>query len=126
MGLNGTTLEYVPGLNGRATRATTSLNGTSPEKVPKTSLPLVNLAEAKFECTFGRGCVGYCCQNGRPGLYADEDERIQANLERILTMLRPEARALVQEQGYVTRRLREGRYPMVRVLDGWCVFFNEG
>src|SRR5262245_19913746 len=127
--LNGTS----PGrLNGHVSeKATTSLNGTSlngtsPEKAPKTSLPVVNLAEANFECTYGRGCPGACCQNGRPGLYPDEDERIQANLERILAMLRPEARDLVEKQGYVTRRLREGRYPMVRVLDGWCVFFNEG
>jgi hypothetical protein len=91
-----------------------------------TSLPVVNLAEAKFECTFGRGCPGICCQNGRPGLYADEDERIAGNLERLLPLLRPEARALIQSQGYVSRRLREGKYPMVRVVAGWCVFFNNG
>jgi Fe-S-cluster containining protein len=91
-----------------------------------TSLPVVNLADAKFECTFGRGCSGICCQNGRPGLYPDEDERIRDNLKRILPLLRPEARAVVEKDGYVSRRLREGRYPMVRVLDGWCLFFNEG
>jgi len=104
----------------------TAHNGTIRQQAPATSLPVVNLADAKFECTFGRGCSGICCQNGRPGLYPDEDERIQANLERIQALLRPEARALIEREGYVSRRLREGRYPMVRVVDGWCVFFNEG
>ena len=26
------------------------------------SLPVLNLTEAKFECTYGRGCEGICCQ----------------------------------------------------------------
>ena len=41
-----------------------------------TSLPVVNLSEAKFECIYGRGCDGVCCQNGRPGVYPEEVERL--------------------------------------------------
>ncbi len=57
----------------------------SPTKSPRaptmpTSLPVVNLAEAKFECIYGRGCDGICCQNGRPGVYPDE---VDAALTRI-------------------------------------------
>jgi hypothetical protein len=112
----------LPIFNGKETKP---IEPTA-EPSPTSGLTVTNLNEAKFECTFGRGCEGTCCQNGRPGLYPDEDERIRGNLERLLLRLRPEARALIEKQGYVSRRLREGRYPMVRVLDGWCVFFNEG
>jgi hypothetical protein len=90
-----------------------------------TSLPVINLAEARYECIFGRGCDGICCRNGRPGLYADEIERIDAALERILPRLRPEAAELVRAQGYLSRRRRLG-LPMLRVVGGWCVFFHQG
>lgn len=90
-----------------------------------TSLPVLNLNEAKFECIFGRGCDGICCQNGRPGLYPDELERVSENLDKFLPHLRPEAREVVEETGYVSRRLRSG-LPMLRVVGGWCVFFNQG
>lgn len=99
---------------------------TLTEPATRTSLAVVNLKEARFECTFGRGCDGVCCRNGRPGVYPDEDERIRLNMDRILDLLRPEARELVETQGHATRRLREGKYPMLRVVDGWCVFFNQG
>lgn len=89
------------------------------------SLPVINVAEAKFECTFGRGCEGICCHNGRPFLYSDEKERLDVNLGRILPHLRPAARALVEKDGYLSQRLKLGM-PMVRVQDSWCVFFNEG
>ncbi len=90
-----------------------------------TSLPVLNLSEAKFECIYGRGCDGLCCQNGRPGLYPEEIERLDANLEKFLAELRPEARAVVEESGYVSRRTKGG-LPMVRVVDGWCLFFHKG
>lgn len=90
-----------------------------------TSLPVINLKEAKFECIFGRGCPGICCQNGRPSVEAGEAERIDANLDKFLPHLRPEARALIEKDGYVSRRRKLG-LPMLRVIDGWCVFFNEG
>src|SRR5262249_17346870 len=39
--------------------------------------------------------------------------------------LRPEARAVVEEHGYLTRRRKLG-LPMMRVVEGWCVFFHQG
>lgn len=89
------------------------------------SLPIVNLSEAKFECIFGRGCDGICCQNGRPGLYPDEVERLDANLEKFLPELRPEARRLIEQEGYLSKR-HKGGLPMLRVVDSWCVFFHQG
>jgi hypothetical protein len=89
------------------------------------SLPVLNLAEATYECTFGRGCDGICCRDGRPGVYPEEVERIDANLEKFLPQLRPEARAVVEADGYLSRRVKFGQ-PMLRVVKGWCVFFNQG
>jgi len=90
-----------------------------------TSLPVVNLAEAKFECIFGRGCDGICCRNGRPPVYPEEVERLDAHLAKFLPHLRPSARRLVEKDGYRSNRYRLG-LPMLRVEGGWCVFFNEG
>jgi Fe-S-cluster containining protein len=90
-----------------------------------TSLPVVNLSEAKFECIYGRGCEGICCQNGRPGVYPEEVQRLDANLHKFLPELRPEARKLVEKSGYLSNRRKDG-LPMLRVLDGWCVFFHKG
>lgn len=91
----------------------------------KSSLPVLNLAEAKFECIYGRGCDGICCQNGRPMVYPDEVERLDANLAKFLPEMRPEARQLVEKDGYRSRR-RRGGLPMLRVVGGWCVFFHQG
>lgn len=89
------------------------------------SLPVLNLEEAKYECIFGRGCEGICCRNGRPGLYPEEIANLDLHLDRVLPHLRPEARALVEDQGYLSQRLRHG-LPLVRVVGGWCAFFNQG
>ena len=89
------------------------------------SLPVLNLSEAKFECVFGRGCDGICCRNGRPMVYPEEVERLDAHLDRFLPRLRPEARAVVEKVGYLSRRHRLG-LPMLRVVGGWCVFFHQG
>jgi hypothetical protein len=89
------------------------------------SLPVLNLSQAKYECIFGRGCDGICCQNGRPPVYPEEQERIDANLEKLLPHLRPEARALIEQNGYLSERSKLG-LPMMRVQDGWCVFFHQG
>jgi len=89
------------------------------------TLPILNLAEARFECTFGRGCDGVCCRNGRPPLYEDEVVNIRANLPTFLPRLRPEARALIEAQGFTSRRGRRDR-PLARVVGGWCIFFNHG
>jgi hypothetical protein len=91
----------------------------------RSSLPVVNLSEATYECIFGRGCDGICCQNGRPPVYPDEAERIDANLEKFLPHLRPEARQLVEKHGYLSGRLKLG-LPMLRVVGGWCIFFHQG
>ncbi len=90
------------------------------------SLPVVNLEEAKYECIFGRGCDGICCQNGRPGVYPEEQQRIQKNLKKFLPELRPEARALIEAEGFVSNRRKDGGLPMLRVVGGWCVFFHQG
>src|SRR5438105_13988749 len=89
------------------------------------SLPVVNLAEAKFDCIYGRGCEGICCQSGRPPIFKEDGERIQPHLARIRPLMRPEARALLDRAGFVSRRRKLGQ-PMLRVVGGWCIFFNEG
>jgi hypothetical protein len=89
------------------------------------SLPVVNLAEATFECIFGRGCEGICCQNGRPSVYPEEEARIDANLDLFLPELRPEARKVVEKDGYLSKR-KKGDRPMLRVVAGWCIFFHKG
>jgi hypothetical protein len=45
-------------------------------------------------------------------------------LKRVLPMLRPEARKLIEKEGFVSQRIKVG-LPMLRVVDGWCVFFNR-
>ena len=89
------------------------------------SLPVLNLSEAKFECIYGRGCDGICCQNGRPGVFPEEVVRLDANLPKFLPELRPEARELIEKEGYLSRRRKDG-LPMLRVVGGWCVFFHQG
>jgi hypothetical protein len=90
-----------------------------------TAFKVINLHEARFECTFGRGCEGVCCRNGRPPVDASEAQRIEALLPRVLPLLRAQARAAVSEGGFLSRRRKSGER-MARVVDGWCVFFNAG
>ncbi len=89
------------------------------------SLPIVNAREAKFECIYGRGCDGICCQNGRPGVDAEEAAVIEAHLGRFLPHLRPEARELIEKEGFLSRRTKDS-LRMLRVIGGWCVFFHQG
>ncbi len=93
----------------------------------KLSLPVVvaNAEAATFECVYGRGCDGVCCRNGRPSMTPAEQEVVRDNLAKVLPHLRPEARALVEAEGFVSNRQKLG-HPMVRVAGGWCVFFNGG
>ncbi len=91
----------------------------------RSSLPVVNLSEAKYECIFGRGCDGLCCRDGQPPIYPEEIACLDANLEKFLPHLRPEARQLVEQAGYLSEQ-REYGQPVPRVADGWCVFFNQG
>ena len=88
-------------------------------------LTVLNLPETRFECTYGRGCEGTCCREGRPRLYPEEIERIDANLHKFLPLLRRVARGVVKRVGYVSRRQRP-EHAMARNAGGWCVFFNQG
>jgi len=89
------------------------------------SLPILNLTEARYECTFGRGCDGVCCREGRPIVYPEEIERLDANLHKFLPLLRPAAQAAIRRKGYLSGQRRLG-HPKIRNAADWCVFFNEG
>ena len=91
----------------------------------KFSLQVINLTEARYECIYGRGCDGICCQQGRPLVYPEEIERTDANLHKFWPLLRPEARKAIKKRGYLTERRRLGQ-PVMRSAGGWCVFFNQG
>jgi hypothetical protein len=89
------------------------------------SLNVVNAETATFECTFGRGCEGLCCKNGRPSVRKSEQKAIKSQWKRILPLLTPAAAAVAKKEGFLSKRKKLGK-PMVRVVDGWCLFFNEG
>jgi len=89
------------------------------------TLPILNLAEARYECTYGRGCDGICCREGRPIVYPEEVLRIDENLNKFLPLLRPAAKSVIQKKGYFSGRRRLG-LPQLRNVKEWCVFFNAG
>jgi hypothetical protein len=91
------------------------------------SLPLAvtNAETATFDCSFGRGCEGICCRNGRPSVSPAEQAVIESVLPRVLPLLREEARKVIETDGFISGRMKVGQ-PMVRVSAGWCVFFNAG
>jgi Fe-S-cluster containining protein len=91
----------------------------------KISLTLVNADQARFECIFGRGCDGICCQNGRPSISGKEELAITGVLKKVLPHLRPAAQKLIEKTGFTSKRTKLDQ-PMLRVVDGWCVFFNAG
>lgn len=86
---------------------------------------VVNLAEARFECTFGRGCEGLCCKNSRPPIGPEVAEAIQSVLTRALPLMRPSAKKLVEKVGFLSHRKKMG-VRSLRVDNQWCVFFNKG
>lgn len=88
-------------------------------------LPVVNLATATYECTFGRGCDGVCCREGRPVVDEDEIARLDEHLAKLLALLRPEARRVAARRGVVSGRHRSGEKHL-RVVAGWCIFFQRG
>src|SRR5262249_6829231 len=55
----------------------------------------------------------------------NEAERIERVLPRVLSELRPKALRIVAREGFLSRRRKMGQ-PMLRVADGWCIFFNRG
>jgi hypothetical protein len=89
-------------------------------------LPIINLDAAKFECTFGKGCAGECCREGRPPVYPEEVANLTANLQQFLPLMRPAARAVVERNGFLVPRQRRLGQRVMRVAEGWCVFFNQG
>lgn len=91
------------------------------------SLPLAvaNADTATFDCSFGRGCEGGCCRNGRPSVSPAEHAVMQTVLPRALPLMRPAAREMVEAEGFTSARTKLGQ-PMVRVAGGWCVFFSGG
>jgi hypothetical protein len=89
-------------------------------------LPILNLDTAKFDCTFGRGCDGVCCREGRPPVYPQEIENIAAHLDKFLPRLTPEARRVVEKHGFLVPQMRRHGERVPRVVGGWCVFFNQG
>ena len=91
-----------------------------------TALPVINLNTATFECTYGRGCDGLCCKNSEPPVNEDEQAHLAQHLPRILPHLRPEARALIEREGFLGEPHPDDGHPMLRVVGGWCVFFNQG
>src|SRR4030095_14624853 len=111
-----------PGLLQARRRLPDLLQCSASRRLP---LSVLTLASARFDCTFGRGCEGACCRNGRPPVYTDEAHRLDVNIARIWPLLWAEARAVVSRDGYVSRRLKAGQ-PTARVVAGWCVFFNQG
>ena len=92
---------------------------------PRVALTVINGDTARFECTYGRGCEGICCQQGRPPVDARQQAEIDGLRERWFPLLRPEARSLVERDGWLSRRVKAGDR-MVRVAAKWCVFFNKG
>lgn len=89
------------------------------------SLTLVNGDTARFECTYGRGCEGTCCRQGRPPVDANQQAAIDLTRERWFPLLRAEAKKLIEREGWLSRRVKSGDR-MVRVAAKWCVFFNNG
>ena len=89
-------------------------------------LPILNLKEARFECRFGRGCDGICCREGRPPVYPEEVRNITSHLGKFLPLLRPAARRAVERDGFLVPRQRRLGQRVMRVVEGWCVFFNQG
>jgi hypothetical protein len=86
--------------------------------------PIENLATARFECVFP-SCGGICCKNGRPPVEHAEESRIRKNLKKFLPHMRPKARAIVEDRGFMTKRVKEGLHTLA-VSEGWCVFENGG
>ena len=71
-------------------------------------LPIVNLDEARFECTFGRGCDGVCCKEGRPLVYPDEVGRIAEALEKLQVEAPPRGPGGRGEEGVPQRPASPG------------------
>lgn len=87
-------------------------------------LPIHGQDTARFECVFPT-CGGVCCKNGRPPVESGEAARLAENVDKFLPHLTEKARDRVARSGFLTNRRKEG-LPTLAVVDGWCVFANEG
>lgn len=100
-----------------------SAKKAEPERARR-ALPVVNAETATFECVWP-GCGGACCKESRPPISPGEEARIATVIERVLPLLRPEARRVVERGGWKTRRIKSGR-PTLAVAARYCVFYAEG
>ena len=87
--------------------------------MPPNPFVVLNAGSARFECTYGRGCDGVCCREGRPPVSADDARQIDRALPDALPLMRREARRVLEHRGYVSRG-------SLRVVRGWCIFFHDG
>ncbi|MBI3039113.1 DUF3109 family protein [bacterium] len=85
---------------------------------------IANLSTAKYKCHFP-ACGGVCCKNGRPGLTLGEIDLIRDNLGKFVSLMRLPAQVRLKKNGFITKRVKEGRRTMA-VVEGWCIFANEG
>ena len=46
-------------------------------------------------------------------------------MHKFLPLVSEKARKAIEKDGYVSKRVKAGM-PMLRVIDGWCVFFHDG
>lgn len=58
-------------------------------------------------------------------MFADEAQRIRTSLDKLLPLMRLDAAALTAKRGFMSRRRKSGTTTL-RVVNGWCVFFNAG
>lgn len=108
----------------KAKSATPTRAATEKATKPAREVEITGLDTARFDCVFP-SCGGVCCVNGRPPVEPGEAKRIDENLHKFLPLLRPEARARIEEKGHLTNRQKEGLRALA-VSKGWCVFFNDG
>lgn len=98
----------------------------SSNQIQRLPLVLVNADTARFECSYGRGCDGICCSNSTPPVDPEKQQVINSVVPEILPLLRPGARAMIEQMGYIDpEEVHEGN-PSIRVESDWCVFFNKG
>jgi hypothetical protein len=93
--------------------------------MPPNPLVVLNGDSAQFECTFGRGCEGVCCRDGRPAISGHDARQIDATFPDVLALLRKEACRVLKKRGYLHQRGNHG-HGTLRVVRGWCIFFNKG
>src|SRR5262249_34087083 len=102
-----------------------STNPLHPTLMKSLPLAIANAESATFDCSFGRGCDGICCKNGRPSVSPAEQAVIASVLPRVLPLLRPEAQKLIEQDGFTSARTNLGP-PLVRGAGGGCFSFNGG